>query len=99
MSYQYFHNDFKYPALAPVVYNFSIILFGWLNSSTPESTVYGFAVGGLVGSVIGHFFIQLIGVKKSGSTFKFVSVSISKYSILISVYSSTLCKLSSDKSK
>ena len=73
MSYQYFHNDFKYPALAPVVYNFSIILFGWLNSSTPESTVYGFAVGGLVGSVIGHFFIQLIGVKKSGLTFKFVT--------------------------
>ena len=72
MSYQYFHNDFKYPALAPVIYNFSIILFGWLNSSTPESTVYGFAVGGFVGSVIGHFFIQLIGVKKSGLTFKFV---------------------------
>ncbi len=73
MSYQYFHNDFKYPALAPVVYNFSIILFGWLNSSTPESTVYGFAVGGFIGSVIGHFFIQLIGVKKSGLTFKFVT--------------------------
>ena len=73
MSYQYFHNDFKYPALAPVIYNFSIILFGWLNSSTPESTVYGFAVGGFVGSVIGHFFIQLIGVKKSGLTFKFVT--------------------------
>ena len=70
MSYQYFHNDFKYPALAPVIYNFSIILFGWLNSSTPESTVYGFAVGGFIGSVVGHFFIQLIGVKKSGLTFK-----------------------------
>ena len=72
MSYQYFHNDFKYPALAPVIYNFSIILFGWLNSSTPESTVYGFAIGGFIGSVIGHFFIQLIGVKKSGLNFKFV---------------------------
>ena len=44
MSYQYFHNDFKYPALAPVIYNFSIILFGWLNSSTPESTVYGLSL-------------------------------------------------------
>ena len=73
MSYQYFHNDFKYAALAPVIYNFSIIVFGWLNSSTPESTVYGFATGGLIGSIIGHFFIQLIGVKKSGLTFKFVS--------------------------
>ena len=29
MSYQYFHNDFKYPALAPVIYNFSIILI-WM---------------------------------------------------------------------
>ncbi len=72
MSYQYFHNDFKYAALAPVIYNFSIIVFGWLNSSTPESTVYGFAIGGLIGSIIGHFFIQLIGVQKSGLTFKFV---------------------------
>ena len=26
-----------------------------------------------MGSVIGHFFIQLIGVKKSGLTFKFVT--------------------------
>ena len=73
MSYQYFHNDFKYAALAPVIYNFSIIIFGWLNSSTPESTVYGFAIGGLIGSIIGHFLIQLIGVQKSGLTFKFVS--------------------------
>ena len=73
MSYQYFHNDFKYAALAPVIYNFSIIIFGWLNSSTPESTVYGFAIGGLIGSIIGHFFIQLIGVQKSGLTFKFIS--------------------------
>ena len=73
MSYQYFHNDFKYAALAPVIYNFSIIIFGWLNSSTPESTVYGFAIGGLIGSIIGHFFIQLIGVQKSGLTFKLIS--------------------------
>ena len=73
MSYQYFNNDFKYPALAPVIYNFSIILFGWLNSSTPESTVYGFAVGGFVGSLVGHFFIQVIGVQKSGLKIKFLS--------------------------
>ncbi len=73
MSYQYFHNNFRYPALAPVIYNFSIILFGWLNSSTPESTVYGFAIGSFIGSFVGHFLIQLIGVKKSGLVFKFVS--------------------------
>tara|TARA_B100000287_G_scaffold299203_1_gene282416 strand:+ start:1777 stop:3273 length:1497 start_codon:yes stop_codon:yes gene_type:complete len=73
MSYQYFHNDFRYPALAPVIYNFSIIFFGWLNSSTPESTVYGFALGGFIGSVVGHFLIQVIGVKKNGLMFRLVS--------------------------
>src|SRR6056300_119477 len=70
MSFQYFKNDFKYAALAPVVYNFSIILFGWIYSSSPESTVYGFAVGGLIGSIIGHFFIQIFGAKKNGLIFK-----------------------------
>ncbi len=55
MSFQYFNNDFKYAAIAPVIYNSCIILFGWFFSSSPESTVYGFAVGGLVGSIIGHF--------------------------------------------
>ncbi len=64
MSYQYFHDNFKYAALAPVVYNSTIILFGWLNSSTPEGTIKGFATGTLVGSIIGHFLIQLYGVKK-----------------------------------
>jgi len=70
MSFQYFNNDFKYAAIAPVIYNSCIILFGWFFSSSPESTVYGFAVGGLVGSIIGHFFVQLIGASKNGLVFK-----------------------------
>ena len=73
MSYQYFHDNFKYAALAPVVYNSTIILFGWLNSSTPEGTIKGFATGTLVGSVIGHFLIQIYGAKKSGLNFNFTS--------------------------
>ena len=73
MSYQYFHDNFKYAALAPVVYNSTIILFGWLNSSTPEGTIKGFATGTLVGSIIGHFLIQIYGAKKSGLTFNFTS--------------------------
>ena len=75
MSYQYFHDNFKYAALAPVVYNSTIILFGWLNSSTPEGTIKGFATGTLVGSIIGHFLIQLYGAKKSGLNFNFTSPS------------------------
>ena len=39
MSYQYFKEEFKYAALAPIVYNATIILFGWLNSSDPTSTI------------------------------------------------------------
>ena len=70
MSFQYFKNDFKYAALAPIIYNLSIILFGWFYSTSPESTVYGFAIGGLVGSVIGHLLLQLLGAKKNGLVFK-----------------------------
>ncbi|MDA9655419.1 hypothetical protein N9S94_00220 [Candidatus Actinomarina] len=70
MSFQYFKNDFKYAALAPVIYNSSIILFGWLYSTSPESTVYGFAIGGLVGSIIGHLLLQLLGAKNNGLIFK-----------------------------
>ena len=73
MSYQYFHDNFKYAALAPVVYNSTIILFGWLNSSSPEETIKGFAIGTLVGSVLGHFLIQIYGAKKSGLNFYFIS--------------------------
>ena len=70
MSFQYFKNDFKYAALAPVIYNSSIILFGWFYSTSPESTVYGFAIGGLVGSIIGHLLLQLLGAKNNGLIFK-----------------------------
>ena len=72
MSYQYFKNEFKYAAIAPVIYNFSIILFGWIYSSTPESTIYGFAIGGLIGSFVGHILVQLIGLKNIGLAYRFV---------------------------
>lgn len=66
MAFQYFKENFLYPALAPVIYNCSIIFFGWINSTSPEETVKGFAIGTLVGSILGHLIIQLIGVIKSG---------------------------------
>ena len=72
MAYQYFKNEFKYAAIAPVIYNLSIILFGWIYSSTPEATVYGFALGGLIGSFLGHIVIQLIGLRSLGLSYKFI---------------------------
>ena len=72
MSYQYFKEEFKYAALAPIVYNATIILFGWLNSSDPTSTIKGFALGTLIGSILGHLIIQIFGAKKSGLEFKFL---------------------------
>ena len=72
MAYQYFMDEFKYAALAPVIYNLSIIFFGWINSSSPESTIYGFAIGGFIGSFIGHIIIQIYGLKKLGLDLKFV---------------------------
>ncbi|MDA2969926.1 MAG: hypothetical protein O3A48_00940 [Actinomycetota bacterium] len=66
MAFQYFKENFLYPSLAPVIYNCSIIFFGWINSTSPEETVKGFAIGTLVGSILGHLIIQLIGVIKSG---------------------------------
>ena len=72
MAYQYFMDEFKYAALAPVIYNLSIIFFGWINSSSPESTIYGFAIGGFIGSFIGHIVIQIYGLKKLGLDLKFI---------------------------
>ena len=77
MSYQYFKEEFKYAALAPIVYNATIILFGWLNSSDPTSTIKGFALGTLIGSVLGHLVIQIFGAKKSGLEFKILRFKLS----------------------
>ena len=77
MSYQYFKEEFKYAALAPIVYNATIILFGWLNSSDPTSTIKGFALGTLIGSILGHLIIQIFGAKKSGLEFKFLRFKLS----------------------
>ena len=72
LVYQYFMDEFNYAALAPVIYNLSIIFFGWINSSSPESTIYGFAIGGFIGSFIGHIVIQIYGLKKLGLDLKFI---------------------------
>ena len=72
MAYQYLKENFLFASLAPLVYNSTIIFFGWINSSSPESTVKGFAIGTLVGSIIGHLIIQVIGASRSGLKYSFV---------------------------
>lgn len=55
---------FLLPALAPTVYNVGIIAGGLLwPANRPEEVAIGFAVGTVVGAV-GHFLVQLPGLKQ-----------------------------------
>ncbi len=49
------------PAMAPLIYNISIILFGLIFS---KWGMIGFAIGALVGSFIGPFFIPYLLIRK-----------------------------------
>jgi putative peptidoglycan lipid II flippase len=52
---------FLMPALAPLVYNISIIIFGLLFS---KYGIIGFSVGALIGSFLGPFLIQFLALRK-----------------------------------
>ncbi|MBN2695053.1 murein biosynthesis integral membrane protein MurJ [bacterium] len=52
---------FAAPALAPLIYNISIIIFGLIFS---KWGMIGFAIGALIGSFIGPFFIPFILIRK-----------------------------------
>jgi len=52
---------FLMPALAPLVYNISIIIFGLLFS---KYGIIGFSVGALLGSFLGPFLIQFLALRK-----------------------------------
>ncbi|MFZ1400869.1 MAG: murein biosynthesis integral membrane protein MurJ [Candidatus Promineifilaceae bacterium] len=55
---------FLLPALAPTIYNLGIITGGLLwPGNSPEEAVFGFAVGTVIGA-IGHFLVQLPGLKQ-----------------------------------
>ncbi|MBK7893632.1 MAG: murein biosynthesis integral membrane protein MurJ [Anaerolineaceae bacterium] len=55
---------FLLPALAPTIYNLGIIMGGLLwPGNSPEEAVFGFAVGTVIGA-IGHFLVQLPGLKQ-----------------------------------
>jgi putative peptidoglycan lipid II flippase len=66
---QYAKNRFIVPSLAPLVYNIGIILCGVLLSSRLGIT--GFAVGVLVGAIVGNFLLQVYGAKRAGAKFYF----------------------------
>jgi putative peptidoglycan lipid II flippase len=64
---QYAKNRFIVPSLAPLIYNIGIILCGMLLSSRLGIT--GFAVGVLVGAIVGNFLLQVYGAKRAGAKF------------------------------
>ncbi|MBA3915626.1 MAG: murein biosynthesis integral membrane protein MurJ, partial [Acidobacteriales bacterium] len=65
---QYAKSQFLIPSLATVVYNLFIILGGWLLS--PRIGITGFAVGLLVGAIVGNLLLQLYGTTRTGASYK-----------------------------
>jgi putative peptidoglycan lipid II flippase len=62
MAIQFAHEKFFIPALAPLIYNLSIILCGIFLA--PVMGMEGFAWGVLIGAFLGNFAIQLLGTNK-----------------------------------
>lgn len=70
MAVQFSGEKFFIAALAPLIYNLSIIAFGLLLS--PFMGMEGFAWGVLAGAFLGNFAIQLMGTKKTGIKYSFI---------------------------
>lgn len=66
---QYAKGRFLVPSLAPLVYNLFIILGGVLLAS--RFGITGFAVGILLGALIGNFLLQIYGAHLVGAKFSF----------------------------
>jgi len=67
MAVQFANEKFFIPALAPLIYNGLIILFGLILS--PFIGMEGFAWGVLAGAFIGNFVLQIFGAKKLGAQY------------------------------
>lgn len=65
---QYAKSQFLVPSLATVVYNLLIILGGWLLA--PRMGITGFAVGVLVGAILGNLLLQIYGATRAGVKFR-----------------------------
>lgn len=64
MAVQFAKEQFKFPALAPLIYNIGIIAGGlWLSRWLGME---GFAWGALCGAVVGSFLVQYFGAKRAG---------------------------------
>ncbi|HOX51519.1 MAG TPA: lipid II flippase MurJ, partial [Fibrobacteria bacterium] len=61
---QNFRKKFLFPALAPLVYNCGIIGGGWFLAK--ELGAEGFVWGALGGAIVGHFALQVIGLRWAG---------------------------------
>jgi putative peptidoglycan lipid II flippase len=68
-SVQYVREKFLIPSLSSVIYNLFIILDGWMLA--PYIGITGFAVGVLVGAILGNGFLQVYGAVRCGAHFKF----------------------------
>ncbi|MGC1105289.1 MAG: murein biosynthesis integral membrane protein MurJ [Candidatus Acidiferrales bacterium] len=66
---QYAKGRFVVPSLAPLVYNLFIILGGVLLAARTDIT--GFAIGVLVGALLGNFLLQAYGAHLVGAKFCF----------------------------
>ena len=65
---QYAKSQFLIPSLATVIYNLFIILGGWVLSRRIGIT--GFAVGVLVGAIVGNMLLQVYGATRAGARFR-----------------------------
>lgn len=68
MAIQFAHEKFFLAALAPLIYNLSIILGGLILG--PFMGMEGFAWGVLGGAFAGNFALQLVGLKKLGAKYR-----------------------------
>ena len=70
MAVQFANERFFIPALAPLIYNLSIILGGVVLG--PHMGMEGFAWGVLTGAFLGNFALQILGAKKEGTRYFFL---------------------------
>lgn len=64
---QYAKGRFVVPSLAPIIYNLTTILFGFFLAS--RFGISAFAIGVLVGAILGNFLLQIYGAHRVSAQF------------------------------